>query len=289
VVPDDPGVTVDAGGKLLHRTPVHAPAGQIVAGAVLLELSVNPKGEVIDARVVSGPDELRRVALASVLDWHYAADAGLSRAMVTITFDERKALGEAIREEPPWGTVGSVAFVGMDAEQEAELRNRLSLHEGDSITNAYRERIRRIVKEFDSHLNIKLSRERGSTSSAFVIGFLSERAVPVVAVAENFAPPAPGVKRLRIGGDAQARNLVAQPHPVYPPLAKQARVQGIVRFNALIGVDGAIKALQLIEGPELLTPAATESVKQWVYQPTLLNGDPVEVVTRIDVNFTLQP
>ncbi len=64
-------------------------------------------------------------------------------------------------------------------------------------------------------------------------------------------------------------------------------MQGVVRFNALIGVDGAIKALQLVEGPELLVPAATDSVKQWIYRPTLLNGDPVEVVTQIEVNFTL--
>ena len=70
-------------------------------------------------------------------------------------------------------------------------------------------------------------------------------------------------------------------------LAKQARIQGQVRFQAIIGKDGTIQNLQLISGHPLLVPSATEAVKQWVYQPTLLNGEPVEVVTQIDVNFTL--
>ena len=73
----------------------------------------------------------------------------------------------------------------------------------------------------------------------------------------------------------------------YPPLAKQARIQGTVRFNAVIGKDGTIQNLTLVSGHPLLVPSATEAVHQWVYQPTLLNGEPVEVVTQIDVNFTL--
>ena len=75
--------------------------------------------------------------------------------------------------------------------------------------------------------------------------------------------------------------------PPYPPLAKQARISGTVRFTAIIGKDGTIQNLQLITGHPLLVQAATEAVKQWLYKPTLLNGEPVEVITQIDVNFTL--
>ena len=75
--------------------------------------------------------------------------------------------------------------------------------------------------------------------------------------------------------------------PTYPPLAKQARIQGTVRFTAIIGKDGTIQNLQLVSGHPLLVPAAQDAVKQWVYKPTLLNGEPVEVITQIDVNFTL--
>ena len=93
--------------------------------------------------------------------------------------------------------------------------------------------------------------------------------------------------RIRVGGNVQQAKLIKQPKPVYPPLAKQARIQGTVRFTAIIGKDGTIQNLQLVSGHPLLVPSAQEAVKQWVYQPTLLNGEPVEVVTQIDVNFTL--
>jgi len=97
----------------------------------------------------------------------------------------------------------------------------------------------------------------------------------------------PKVSRIRVGGNVQAANLVRKVTPVYPPLAKQARIQGTVRFTAIIGKDGTIQNLQLVSGHPLLVAAAQDAVKQWVYKPTLLNGDPVEVVTQIDVNFTL--
>ena len=85
----------------------------------------------------------------------------------------------------------------------------------------------------------------------------------------------------------EAAKLIRQPKPTYPPLAKQARIQGTVRFNAVIGKDGTIQNLTLVSGHPLLIPSAQDAVRQWVYQPTTLNGEPVEVVTTIDVNFTL--
>jgi protein TonB len=74
---------------------------------------------------------------------------------------------------------------------------------------------------------------------------------------------------------------------MYPPLARQARISGVVKFNAVIAKDGTIQNLTMISGHPLLVQAATEAVRQWVYQPTQLNGEPVEVITTIDVNFTL--
>ena len=67
----------------------------------------------------------------------------------------------------------------------------------------------------------------------------------------------------------------------------RSRIQGTVRFNAIIGKDGTIQNLQMVSGHPLLVPSAQEAVRQWVYRPTLLNGEPVEVQTQIDVNFTL--
>jgi len=99
--------------------------------------------------------------------------------------------------------------------------------------------------------------------------------------------PPKGTIRIRVGGNVQQSNLIEKPVPVYPPLAKLARIQGLVRFNVVIGKDGHIKSLAVVGGHPLLIAAAQEAVQQWVYRPTLLNGDPVEVTTVIDVQFTL--
>jgi protein TonB len=119
----------------------------------------------------------------------------------------------------------------------------------------------------------------------------------IISAAPVAAPPPPPpkvevqkpkeIQRIRVGGNVQQAKLIYAPKPVYPPLAKQARIQGVVRLQAVIGVDGTIQNLQVLSGHPLLIPAALEAVRQWRYQPTLLNGEPVEVITQIDVNFTL--
>ena len=85
----------------------------------------------------------------------------------------------------------------------------------------------------------------------------------------------------------QEANLIHKVMPVYPPLAKSARVQGTVEFTAIIGKDGAIRELKLVRGHPLLVNAAKQAVEQWRYKPTLLNGQAVDVITDIVVNFTL--
>ncbi len=75
---------------------------------------------------------------------------------------------------------------------------------------------------------------------------------------------------------------------VPPPLeVQQARIQGVVSLAAVIGKDGRMANLNVVSGHPLLIAAAVDAVRQWVYQPTLLNGQPVEVQTQVDVNFTL--
>ena len=101
------------------------------------------------------------------------------------------------------------------------------------------------------------------------------------------AGAAPGT--LRIGGRVAQANLESQVAPMYPPRAKQARISGTVRFNAVIGKDGHVDDLALISGHPLLVQAAKEAVQQWVYKPTLLNGEPVQVLTTVEVNFSLLP
>jgi len=100
------------------------------------------------------------------------------------------------------------------------------------------------------------------------------------------AKPATGGP-LRVGGVVREAKLIRRRDPVYPPLARQARLQGIVRVVAVIGVDGKIEKADPVSGPPLLRQAAVDAVKQWIYQPSLLNGQPVRVTIEIDVNFSL--
>ncbi len=103
------------------------------------------------------------------------------------------------------------------------------------------------------------------------------------------APPPPKVspKRITVGGNVQAAHLVNRVQPVYPPLARQTRISGTVKLHAIIGKNGAVEQLQVVSGHPLLVQSALDAVKQWRYQPTLLNGEPVEVDTEIDVIFSL--
>jgi protein TonB len=100
-------------------------------------------------------------------------------------------------------------------------------------------------------------------------------------------PPKPTQQRVRIGGNVQAAKMVRQIQPMYPQIAKTAHVQGTVILHAIIAKDGSVQELQYISGPALLMRSAMDAVRQWKYQPTLLNGEPVEVDTTISVVFTL--
>src|SRR5438876_766722 len=98
-------------------------------------------------------------------------------------------------------------------------------------------------------------------------------------------PPPPPPQRVRVGGSVAQASLQSQVKPVYPPLAKQARIQGAVVLEAEISKEGTIENLKVITGHPLLIQAAIDAVKQWRYKPTMLNNEPVPVVTTITVNF----
>jgi protein TonB len=82
-------------------------------------------------------------------------------------------------------------------------------------------------------------------------------------------------------------NLIRRVQPVYPPLARTARVQGSVVLYALISKAGTMENLHVLSGPPLLVPAAIDAVSQWRYRPYILNSEPIEVETQITVNFSL--
>jgi len=112
------------------------------------------------------------------------------------------------------------------------------------------------------------------------------RTVPPPTVVKDPVKPAQH-EPLRIGGNVLEAKLIHKVIPIYPAMARAARISGTVHLIGVIGRDGTVQHLQLVDGHPLLTQAALDAVRQWVYRPTLLNGDPVEVVAPIEVKFVL--
>ncbi len=94
-------------------------------------------------------------------------------------------------------------------------------------------------------------------------------------------------QRIRVADTIISQQIVTKVAPVYPPLARQARIQGQVVLKVQISKSGDVENLQLVSGHPILAPAAIEAVKQWKYKPFLLNGEPIGVETSVTVNFTL--
>jgi TonB family protein len=368
-VADFPGVTVDTGGSVLHRTPVQYPdAARVknIQGVVTVEATLDNSGNVIETRVLNGPNELRRAAQQAVLQWHFAMDTSVNTRQVKINFqipegqagparvvisepkppvaetdpakiaaaqDKIRALRSQITDQitqlqttqdPEARKQGAaklnemqnsmntlqrnlgaaslvgervsrINVLGVSDKVRDDLLLRLPVHAGDTLSADSMERTTKAVQEFDEHMTVSHGKSVNGDvaitifaspvgATAGVVGGVIN-SVPIAPAAAG--PPPAGTKRITIGGNVQQSKLISQPRPAYPPLAKQARISGVVRLHALIAKDGTVADLKVISGHPLLIPAALEAVKMWVYQTTLLNGEPVEVETQIDVNFTL--
>jgi len=137
--------------------------------------------------------------------------------------------------------------------------------------------------------------QEGGDPNGIIGGILEQarRIVPVIKEPEPIkqatANPAPTTRAAppRITTLRMA-SPIHRVEPIYPPLARQARVSGVVELVGVLGIDGRIHELKVLRGHPLLVNAAIEAVRQWVYEPTLLNGQPVEVSAPIIVNFILK-
>jgi protein TonB len=102
-------------------------------------------------------------------------------------------------------------------------------------------------------------------------------------------PPAPPVNAVRVGGSIRQPRKIKNVSPIYPDIARQARVQGVVILEATIGPGGDVTAVRVLRGIPQLDQSAADAVTQWVYEPTLLNGVPVPVIMTVTVNYKLSP
>ena len=275
--PDANGISVDASGlTLLHRVPVTYPQEALnkrIEGDVIVDLTLSATGAVSDAHVLSGPDELRKATLESVLQWHYANEAQLpTKTEATIKFRLPQTPAASASPMPALDGTTTVKDIALRAPKalREKLESRIPLHEGDQITQTSLNDLTAAVREVDEHLSVSMQPTTDKSRANIIITL-----------------DAPPPQRIRVGGNVQQANLIQKVQPVYPPQAKQDHLQGKVQFTVLIGKDGHIQNLTLVSGEPVLADAAKDAVSQWVYKPTLLNGQPVEVVTQVDVNFTL--
>jgi TonB family protein len=372
VVTDGPGVSVDLGGtSLLHRMPVTYPEAarmKGIEGTVVVQARLDTSGNVVDASVVSGPQELRRTALEAVLQWHFAHAYGGSAQQVSIEFKLPKAAADAAGSSAPnvvrtgqfagssesivvhlsngadpaqvqaliqemrqrvsataqatpqgtfeaalesidrleanaraqatpqgtarGGVLGSIVetapkvgggvtgpaqppqirsirVVGLPESAQNELLASLPVREGDMLTPENRAKLMAAARQFDEHLSLSSTVDSSGQADVQIV---APGAVPT---------------RIRVGGAVQTARLVKNVAPVYPPLAKQARIQGTVVMDVVIAKDGTVQNVTVVNGHALLIQAAMDAVRQWQYHPTMLNGEPVEVNTQVEVQFAL--
>ena len=166
-----------------------------------------------------------------------------------------------------------------NAETHYNLANALqSAGDREAATAEYRETLR-------------LNPNFGATHSIpDLTGSEKQEILTAVATPENpkkNVPVMSPVGRISVGGNVQALKLVRRVEPQYPPLAVQAHVSGAVHLHAIIAPNGNVTEVDALSGNPLLVPSAMSAVKQWRYQPTLLNGRPVEVDTTIEVEYKL--
>jgi TonB family protein len=339
MVSDAVGVSVTVNDPLIHRGGVMYPSAALQArieGTVVVQLRLGSKGEVVDATVLSGPDELRKGVLTSVLDWHFTRDVANSTRQVSINFQLPKAetapatvtaesnlqaarqpaaggvvggvpggvsggvprgvMGGIVGSVPGGtsmtarqsfappipGTVKAIATPGLGDQARRELLSRLPVHEGDTVTSDSFRQLSEAVREYDEHLTVGAF---GNGNGETTLQINAPHQAMAIGMASAELPVPPGA--IRVGGNVQQSKLTSQVRPAYPPMAKEARIQGVVHLFAVIGKDGGVKSLTVMSGHPLLVGAAMEAVRQWTYETTLLNGAPVEVATQIDVNFTL--
>jgi protein TonB len=123
----------------------------------------------------------------------------------------------------------------------------------------------------------------GGTSGGTAGGVLGS----IISAAPTAVPKAATPTRVKVSQGVTQGLRIRMVQPVYPPLAKQARISGSVVLQAVIGKDGSIENLRAVSGHPMLIQSAIDAVRQWKYKPYFLNGEPVEVDTQVTVNFTL--
>jgi TonB family protein len=323
LIPDGSGVTVDLmGSQVIHRSPVYYSRDALakkVEGVIVAQVKLDDSGNVVDASILSGPDDLRKPVLQSLLSWHFTKDAAGGTRQVSVKFSPPEAVPapaatverqsftvtapqlapapnstpktatlSATFPNPAARTIRSITVEGLGIPAD-EVLAKLPLHVDDEWTPEGMARLTDALHQIDEHLTASLThippsgvgiRITASRNDAVAI-----RGDMVVTRSETAPPQVPSV--INVGGRVQQAKLITSVPPVYPNIARQARISGTVELQVVIDPAGHIQSANVVSGHPLLRQAALDSVIQWVYQPTLLNGQPVSVATTVDVIFSI--
>ena len=122
--------------------------------------------------------------------------------------------------------------------------------------------------------------QMGGVIGGVLGGVLSTAAKPVAPAPAKASP-------IRVGGRVKAPRPIFQPAPGYPPLARQARIQGQVEIDAILDEQGNVVETKVVSGPPLLYQAAQEALRKWKYEPTYLNDQPIAVQMIVTITFVL--
>jgi TonB family protein len=290
-VNDASGVSVNTSGlALIHRSAIPYPAeaqAKGIDGAVVAQLKLDANGEVADAAILSGPEELRKSVLQAVLAWHFEKSVAQTTQVVTINF-VKPAITPSLAPspapaqlKPQPAAVPAIAFRtsapdstklshivvnGLSDSVTNDLLASLSVHEGDAWTPQTMDQARAAVSHFDEHLTTALTTDRDGQFSLVIS-----------------APPA-GV--FSVGNGVRAPVLLVKVDPQLSEQARAAKYSGSVTLSIVVGTDGKAAGIQVVKSLGMgLDEQAIAAVQQWTFQPGTNQGTPVNVRATVEVNF----
>ena len=209
-----------------------------------------------------------------------------------------RKLDPTLGTEPLASLYSSILLAGYEPGLAAEIRNELQSSKDAALIGSVAQHVieggvsrlstserHALAAELVTHAQTLEPQNRDWADLMEGVKAIPAGWIPVVAEKAPAPAQTTAVQTIRIGGRVAAANLQESPPPIYPPLAKAAGVQGTVKLQILIGTDGHVKDVSVISGHPLLITAASDAAKLYVYKPTLLNGQAVEVRTDVEITF----
>jgi TonB family protein len=331
VVNDAVGVAVNMNGsQLMHRNPVAYPADALakgVEGTVVVRIKLDANAEVADATVLSGPDELRKAVLQSVLNWHFDRSAASTTRTVNIDFVKPAAAGglvvpaqvvtpflpgrqfavgasgRLIAPPPPPPPPASakldhIEVAGLSDAARTQLLASLPVQEGAEWNGQTFAAVRDAASRFDSHLTVGVARSANGALTLH-IGLANSDGIPVTyrtagaaaSASQAALPPAPvdlPAGVYSVGNGITPPTVLSKVDPEYSEEARNAKYSGSVMLSIVVNTDGRADDIKIVKSLGMgLDEKAIEAVQRWVFRPGMNNGVPVNVKAQIEVNFRL--